>query len=179
MLLDINIIKEYFLLDIYDYFDGALHFYINIFVLLLGVAICVFCFVVTAYTRHTYAVYTQLLRHKAFDEANAKTIDELHLKPTSIIKNTLMRGNHFNKCIRRVGENSEINGTKAPIPKIDFSTEKFYIDTSVKVKNTEPPTYTSAIITSVIFVFVSVLLFLFMPDILALLSGYDMFNPSL
>ena len=175
MLLDINIIKEYFLLDIYDYFDGALHFYINIFVLLLGAAICVFCFVVTAYTRHTYAVYTQLLRHKAFDETSAKTIGELHLKPTAIIKNTLMRGNHFNKCIRRVGAENKNNGAPAPVQNIDFSTEKFYIDTSVRMKNIEPPSYTSAIIISVIFVFATVLLFMFMPDILALLSGINLF----
>ena len=175
MLLDINIIDEYFLLDIYDYFDGALHFYINIFVLMLGAAICACCFIVTAYTRHTYAVYTQLLRHKAFDEESAKTLAELHLKPTSIIKNTLMRGNHFNKCIRRVGAKNTDNGGTAQIEKIDFSTEKFYIDTSVKLKSTEPPSYTSAIVISVIFIFVTLLLFLFMPDILSFISGIKMF----
>lgn len=176
MLLDINIVKEYFLLDIYDYFNGALHFYINIFVLLFGVAISVCCFIVTAYTRKTYAVYTQLLRHKALDENSAKSLEELHLAPSAIIKSTLSRGNHFNKCIRRVGAANGTNSDKpTQLAEIDFSKDKFYIDTSVQFKNTEPPSYTSAIITSVIILFVSVLLFMFMPDILALLSGINLF----
>ena len=197
MFLSINIIKEYFLLDIYDYFDGALHFYINVFVLLLGVALAACCFIITAYTRKTYAVYTQLLRHKAFDLDSAKTLAELHLEPSGIIKSTLARGNHFNKCIRRAGakdadesdsdqplaqdsckKDTQSSGKPTPnqLQAIDFSKERFYIDTSVKFKNAEPPSYTGAIIFSLIFVFASVLLFMFMPDILALLSGINMFG---
>ena len=176
MLLEVNIVREYFLLDTYYYFDGALHFYINIFVLLLGLAISACCFIVTACTRTSFSVYTQLLRHKALDEQSAKTIAELHLKPNGIIKHTLLRSNHFNKCIRRVGVDANSNTQNQ---KIDFTKERFYIDTSVQLKSTEPPSYISAIVTSVIIVIASVILFIFMPDILTLVSGADMFGSVL
>ena len=173
MFLSINIFKEYFLLDIYDYFDGALHFYINIFVLLLGVTISACCFIITAYTRKTHAVYIQLMRHKAFGEDSAKTLEELHLEPSGIIKSTLARGNHFNKCIRRVASDGTDPKKDQPI---DLSKDKFYIDTTVNYKSAEPPSYTGAIVCSVIFIFISILVFMFMPDILSLLSGINMFG---
>ncbi len=173
MLLQSYTVKDYFLLDTYYFFDNALHFYINIFVLLLGVAISACCFIVTAYTRSSFTVYTQLLRHKALDEESAKTLDQLHLKPTGTIKHTLLRSNHFNKCIRRAGVDAE-NNPSARSEKIDFTKERFYIDTSVKLKSTEPPSYTSAIITSAIIIVVSVILFWCMPDILELISGVNM-----
>ena len=171
MLLKVNIVKDYFLLDTYYFFDNALHFYINIFVLLLGLAISACCFIITAYTRNSFSVYTQLLRHKALDEQSAKTLEELHLQPTAIIKHTLIRNNHFNKCIRRAGVDANSNTSDQ---KIDFTKERFYIDTSVKLKSTEPPSYASAIITSAIIIVVSVILFWCMPDILELISGVNM-----
>ena len=162
--------EMYLLLDLYNYTEGAFHFhfYINIFVLLLGVAMCACTFIATAFMRKTSAVYVQLLRNKAFDEQSAKTVEELNIKPGVIIKSTLMRGNHFNKCIRRVGAKIDKN-TPVSMQKIDFATEKFYIDTSVKFKNPVPPSYVSAVIISAIIALFTIILFLLMPDILELL----------
>ena len=105
--------------------------------------------------------------------ANTTTARRKKNKPTGTIKHTLLRSNHFNKCIRRAGVDAE-NNPSARSEKIDFTKERFYIDTSVKLKSTEPPSYTSAIITSAIIIVVSVILFWCMPDILELISGVNM-----
>ncbi len=131
-----KIVYEYFFINLKDYPNINIDFEINVFLLILTVALSV-CFFISTYYRHgMQRIMKQLARFGAKDEETAKTLGELGLGKAAVIKYALSRENRLTRIVGRVGEPKytyeeyiELEKKKGGIPreKIDFSTARFYI----------------------------------------------------
>lgn len=169
-----EMIEDYFFLNVNEYFDGV-NFPINLFIISISIGICIAIFFITAHNRYTYLITKQLLRHEARDEESAKTLSQMHISPSMMLKSALSRHGQLTLMVKRVlAEPAEEQ--KSQNEKIDFSTARFYlgaenIDRARRINEGTAPTYFHAILFSVMIIAIAVILSLFMPEILSLLSG--------
>lgn len=165
--------KKYFLLDLDEYFDG-ISFPINLFILSISVGVCIAIFFITAHNIYTYNILRQLIRHNAMNTESAKTLNELHVKPSFMLRSALSRHGQLTMMVKMACEQESEEKTKKH--KIDFSIAKFYlsaenIDRAKRISEGTRPTYIHAALFSLFVLSLSVFLSLFMPEILAFLSG--------
>jgi len=131
-----NLLEDIFLLNLKDYSNIGVDFYINIFLLVLFVCIGVGCFVFNGYRNAMHILIKQLVRHGAKSESEAKTLKALGLSSSYLVKRCLSGNGQISRIVRRVGEKTytyeeyvklERRG-ELKAERIDFSTAAFYLD---------------------------------------------------
>jgi len=99
-----NFIKDFVFLNLSQYENFGLSFPLGLFLILLSVGVCSISFYLNYYKSSTSALYKQLLRHEATCEANAKTLKELRLFDSLILRRSLSRGGELTSIVKRAGE---------------------------------------------------------------------------
>ena len=99
----------------------------------------------------------------------------MHISPSMMLKSALSRHGQLTLMVKRVLD-EPAEEQKSQNEKIDFSTARFYlgaenIDRARRINEGTAPTYFHAILFSVMIIAIAVILSLFMPEILSLLSG--------
>ena len=97
-------IKNYFLVDLADYFDIGTSFYINVCVLAIFIAYVGVVLFTSYYRKAMYFSVKQLLRHGADSEESAKTLAEIGLGENRAVKRLLSREGQLTNVVCRVGE---------------------------------------------------------------------------
>lgn len=179
-----NFIKDFVFLNLSQYENFGLSFPLGLFLILLSVGVCSISFYLNYYKSRTSALYKQLLRHEATCEANAKTLKELRLFDSLILRRSLSRGGELTSIVKRAGEikptyeeyieKSSKRGYKPE--KIDFNEARFYIeegkeDKAKRLLEQSSPAVWKPILLSAVFAAVLVLLALFLPDLLTVINN--------
>ena len=129
-------LKDLFLLNLNEYPNININFPIIIFFFTFTVALAVLFFVFNERNMNSVNLVKQLLRHEAYTEESAKTLNELKIKDGYIIKNILSQSTgKLASIVCRVGDTkmtyeqymiaSKQKGYKKE--KIDFTSAKFFI----------------------------------------------------
>ena len=172
-------IKEFFFLNLSDYPNIAIDFPIGIFIIILAFLICLGCFYINYYKMYTMNILKQLIRHKAYDEENSKTLADLRL--TDFVYKYILRTNsgRTSSLIKRQGEVkmtyeeyialSKKKGYKED--KIDFSSAKFYIPAerasdAKHMVDTDSSSHLKPILLTVMVIALLVCLTMLVPEIL-------------
>ena len=169
----------------YDYFLCNLKNYVGVdfpitavmFAITLGLVIATF--LVYFKNKSILHALKRLYKHKCMDKESAQTIEELHLTKRHAILYMLKNQSMLSHYVRRVGEEeytyeSYLENKKAPLPKVDFSVARFYLDpnyfTRAKaiIDRGEEP-ISRPILSAILFLVVFVILMFMMPSILSLL----------
>ena len=132
-----NIWNDIILLNLKDYENIGVDFYINIFFFVLAVFICISFFVIEHKRGCMRLTVKQLMRHNAEGEESAKTLFELGISSRSI-KRALSTDTRLSKIVKRVGAHEYTyeeyvklsKEKKLKKEKIDFTTARFYINKS-------------------------------------------------
>ena len=179
-----NYIDNFLMLNTKDFFPDGIDFYINICLLLIVAAICVFSFVFY-YLRYSAAtVIKKLLRHEATTSEKARTISSLGLKLTFGIKSAL-RGKAGYKSIIVTDDRKEytyeeyvaLQKSKGFKDKdVDFATARFYIAPNMaphakSIADKDLTGIFTPILTCVLMVAVFVCISLIMPEILRFITA--------
>ena len=178
-------IKNYFLLDLADYFDIGGSFYINAMLFILFAAFIGAMLVTNHYRRAMHLTVKQLYRHRAFDADSAKTLIEIGLQQNRTVKRFLSRDGQLKAVVCRVGERrytyeeylEAVKGGKMPDDKIDFSSARFYLldKDSPRVRRIFDGYNVGAVQSAayaVLYLAIFVGVSLVMPEILAGIAGF-------
>ena len=127
---------KFFLINLKDYPNIKIDFPINAFLFFLAVAICVASIVITLYRAGLQKLLKQLTRLHAQDENNARTLAELGLEKSFIVRLALSREGRLTRLVGRVGETVltyeealalSKEKKKSRPERINFATARFYI----------------------------------------------------
>jgi hypothetical protein len=132
--------ESFFLLNLKDYANIRIDFYINIFLLFAFVALGAAFFYINYYRGCMALTVKQLIRHGAESEKTAKTLSELGIKGHKGVMSLLKRDGQLTKVVSRVGatkytyeEYVRLEKEKKLVrEKIDFSSARFYLNESEK-----------------------------------------------
>ena len=145
-----NFFENYISLNLKDYPALGFNFEINKFLIFLSLGLCIAC-VFISYTQSTIAIFIKkLIRTEAFSEENAKTLSELGLGESKILKKLIMKDSGAIKKavsvlgIKKLTYEEYVEAEKAKkeakkrgesgtsgsvsLVSIDFSSAKFYIN---------------------------------------------------
>lgn len=172
-------IKQLFFLNLYDYEHIKFRLPVGMIVTFMAVALCAATFFITYRKRYMYVFCSQLLRHNADSEENAKTLKELRLADYGALKRALSRSGQLTYMIKRVNavmptyEEARAKGFK--YEKIDFASERFYIDSESveKVKeiaNYSYPAWWKPVVASVAILVVFSVFLICLPKLLELID---------
>ena len=128
--------NDFFWLNLKNYENIKLDFPINAFLFFLAVSIAVSSIIITLYRAGLQKLIKQLTRLLAQDEKNARTLAELGLEKSFIVRLALSREGRLTRLVGRVGEtvltyeeavrlSKEKKRTRPE--RIDFATARFYI----------------------------------------------------
>ena len=163
-----QMIEEYLLLNLDKYFD-KLDFPINLFILAITIGACVATFSVTVHKRYTAALVRGLIRHNAFDEESAVTLERLHITPSLPMKAALLRHGQLTDMVAFVTTDEEI--TKDNLHKIGLYIKANRSDRAHRISEGLVPGYISAAVACFLFISIALALVILMPEILTFLSG--------
>ena len=180
-----KIIYDFFLINLKDYPNINIDLEINVVLLFVSIAIAVCAVVITLYRSALQRAIKQLTRLGATDEASARTLAELGMEKSWILKMALSREGRLTRIIGRVGEKrytyeeyAELSRKKGGIKdeRIDFATAEFYVrpERADDAKNIIENYGTSMLRTAlycVLVLAVYVCIALMMPAILSLIDG--------
>ncbi|MBQ7363118.1 MAG: hypothetical protein IJW48_01565 [Clostridia bacterium] len=130
-----NVWNNIILLNLRDFENISVDFYINIFLFFLALAI-VACAFVFEYSRGVmHVAVKQLLRHGALGEGEAKTLSKLGLADNKMVKLFLSRDTRLSKLLSRVGAPDVKyedfvkmkRAEQKELFRVDFSKDRFYI----------------------------------------------------
>lgn len=179
-----KIFYDFFFLNLKDYPNINIDFEINVFLLFIAIAVCAAAVIVTLYRSSLQKIIKVLSRLEAKDEESARTLGEMGLEKSLILKMALSREGRLTRMIGRVGETrytyeealelSKKKGYKHE--KVDFATAQFYIraDRADEAKNIIENYGTSMLRTvlyCVLVIAVYVCCLFFMPEILNLIDS--------
>ncbi len=124
------------LLNLRDFENIGINFYINIFLFFVALAIALYALFFEYYRGVMQLTVKQLLRHDAIDKDGARMLSELGLEKSRFVKLFLSSGSGRKKIVSRIGEpeveyDKFVKMKKAEQKKlfhIDFPTERFYIN---------------------------------------------------
>lgn len=130
-----EVLKECFSVNLKDYDKLAINLEINKVILVAFIAFILGDILFNLYRSSIKLTVTQLARHNAKSEDNAKTISEIGLAKNRIVKWMLSRENLLTKIVGRKGEKkygyeeykSLSNKERKEICKFDIDTAEFYI----------------------------------------------------
>lgn len=135
-----EVIKRCFNINLNDYEN--INFDLEINKVIAGASIVLMIAIVLFHIRrgNIRNAVMQLIRHGAFSEENAKTVKELGVEGSSIIKALLSGDNQLTKVVARVGEKQYSyeeyvkldKKEKEAIDLVDFEVERFYVREGMK-----------------------------------------------
>ncbi len=177
------IYKQYFLINLKDYPNIGLDFYITIFISCFALALIVTTIFVNYKRSKIELLMRQLTRHNAKSEESAKTLSELKLD-TKVFRYLLSKENgQLGVMVSRVGETKptyeeymksiKTKGYKEE--KIDFALARFYIKESgkeraEKVLEMGAPSVLNTLLFCILIVALYVCLTFLMPGILTYIN---------
>ena len=131
----IKAFKECFSTNLNEYDKIGIDLEINKVVVGLAVAMIIGIIFFNTYRQNMKIMVSQLIRHGAKSEENAKTLSSLGLGKSVLIKRMLSRDNLLTKIVARKGEKrygyEEYVGfskeEKKALERVDFDTAEFYI----------------------------------------------------
>ena len=178
-------IKNCLMVDLADYFDIGMHFYINLFLLAIFIAFIGVSFATNHFRRSMYIAVKQLSRHNAVSEESAKTLSEIGLKDNKTVKRFLSGDSQLTAVVLRVGEKRYTYEEylaaqkKGQIPKetVDFKTARFYLSEKAmprvkRIMNSYNVSTVQSVVFAILILFVYVGVSIIVPDILAMLGGF-------
>lgn len=179
-----KIIYDFFFLNLNEYSNINVDFQINIALFAIAIGICVAAIAITLYRSSLQKIIKQLTRFEAKDEASARTLAELGLEKSLILKMALSREGRLTRMIGRVGEVkytyeeyialSKEKGFRHE--KVDFTVAQFYIrddkqdDARNIIENYGASIY-RALLYCVLVIALYVCLMIFMPEILTVINN--------
>ena len=163
-----QLVKDYLFLNINTYFEDF-DFQINLFILAITLGSCIATIGVTAHKRYTVALLRGLIRHNAFDEESAVTLQKLHINPSFLMKSSLLRHSQLTDMVSFVSTDKEI--TTSNLHKIGLYVKADRSDRARRISEGLVPSYVSSVIVCAVLIIVSLALVILMPEILSLLSG--------
>lgn len=181
-----KLLYDFFFLNLKDYPNIGIDFEINVFLLVLTLALCVSFFFVNHHRSMMQTIVKQLTRHEATDEDSAKTLTELGLGRAFVLKWALSRPGLLTRIIGRVGEKSytyeeyvALSKKKGGLKeeKIDFNEARFYIresgaERAKLILENYGTSLPRAILYCVLFLVLYVCIALSMPEILSLIDSW-------
>jgi len=171
-------------LNLSEFENFGINFPIGAFLVLFTITLCMAVFIYNYKKRYTATLIKQLIRHNAINEESAKTLKELHLDSSRVLKIALSRSGQLTYIVKSAGDNrpsyeeyvaqSRKRGFKGK--KINFDEVKFYIPSSridkakhtVETSNTE---WWRPMLVSFILIAVLAILSVFLPDILQTINS--------
>ncbi len=177
---------DFFFLNLNSYENIGINFYINIFLLVLTLALSVAFFAVNIHRQTTQLIVMQLVRNKANGEESAKTLTELGMMKSFFVRWTITRSSVLRGVVARVGEVSYTYDEYVALTKkkggfkeekIDLETAKFYIksegaDRAQQIIETYGTSMVRCVLYCVFFLAIYICLSLCMPEILSLINGW-------
>ena len=178
-----SFIKDFLLLDLNQFENFGIYFPIGAVFSLMALAFSVAVFISNYHKRYTTQLLRQLIRHKAFDEDSAKTLNALRVDKLLGLKSALTRNGQLTYMVRRVGETKQTYEEYVAMSKkrghkdekIDFDDARFHIDpqridrAKRLVETTNAEWWRPAIMALVI-IAIWVVAALFLPDLLEALN---------
>ena len=174
---------DIFILNAKDYLDTSCDIPINIIVMIVALALCAASFLINLHKSYTVSIIKALLRKEATSEENAKTLSDLHLGDSFMLKRALSRNGQLTKIVKRAGyreptyeEYMASLKEKKKQEKIDFSVAKFFIcedsiDRAKNIRDKENPTVLRTLLVCLFIVAIAVCVMMLMPSILTLISN--------
>jgi hypothetical protein len=176
--------KDFLLLNLNEYENFIFSFPIGAFIFFLNIALVASLFLYYYNKKATCAFLRGLLRHGAVGKSKAVTLKKLHLDGSFLLKSILSKKSGLIKRLTaRVGEKSltyEEHLAKAKEKgyreeKIDFSTAAFYIKEDCKEKaedeiSRNDVSILTPIVFSVVIAIITVLLMIYLGDILSFIN---------
>ena len=177
-------IKDCLRLNLGDYENIGIDLEINKLILIIMLAFSIGTVILSLYRGNIRLVIMQLIRHAALDEDSAKTLGQIGLKNSKIIKWMLKGDNLLTKIVRRRGEvrysyeeYMEMKKAKK-LNKVKFNVdeESFYIDPDKRERaDTIVEKYESSIqhtALSILFVIaIGICIILVMPGLLNVINS--------
>ena len=168
---------EYFLCNLKTYIGVDFPISAVFFCLTLGLIAATF--LVHFKDKSIHHALRRLYKHGCMDAESAQTVEELHLAKRHAICYMLKNKSMLSHYVRRVGEEeytyeSYLENKKAPLPKVDLSTARFYLDATYFARakgiidRGEQP-ISKPILSSLLFFVVYLILLFTMPSILSVL----------
>lgn len=168
-----EIIKDYLFLNL-DYYIDGIDFQINLFLASIAIGICIACVIITVKRRNMGSIIGRLMRHEAYDEGSAKTLDELKIKKSFLVRRSLSARGQLTAIVACVGGYPfEHAGSTA---KLDLEGARFYIseagrDRATRINGQQPPSYLNTVLGCILVILVFGIIMLFVPDILSFITG--------
>ena len=166
-----NFWNDVVLLNLNKFENIGIDFYINIFLFVLALVICIFGVFLEFSRGVMFTTVKQLLRHEAFNKDSAKTLSELGLSKSKFVARAFTSTSRLKKLVHRVGEiqisyDDYIKLDKKKrreLDRIDFENERFYIsDENIDTAKRIYSTYNVSVLRIVLFcVLVFILYFAF------------------
>lgn len=178
-----NFYKDHFLINLNEYPNIDIDFQISLFLLWITIGVLL-ATILVSYSRASMSLMIKrLIRHNAYDENSAMTLNELKINSLGV-KILLMNSSPLTKIVKRVGEKTytyeeykELTKNKNfKEEKIDFAAARFYVrDESMNrakhIAESNSPTILSTALVSLLIVSIYICLLLLMPEILTLLNN--------
>ena len=172
-------LKKCFAINLSDYDNINFSLEINKVVLGTCIALIVGIIVLNLTRSNMRLMITQLTRHKATGEESAKTLRELGLADSRIVKRLLSGNNTLSKTVARVGEvkydyetyKAMDKKARAEAEKIDFESARFYIKESEVtrasfISERYTSTVTGTVLASALVAILGICVIISMPGIL-------------
>ena len=130
-----HIFNNIILLNLNEFDNIGIDFYINLFFFFLALVVIAVAFVYEYSRGVMHLMVKQLIRHEANDKDSAKKLSDLGLHSNRVLKFMLSRNAELRKIVKRLGE-PEIDyegflklsaEDRKKVFSIDFETEAFYI----------------------------------------------------
>ncbi len=184
-----SFLKDIITLNAKDFLPTEMNIYVNVAVFITAFALCCASFIINYHKSYTLLLIKQLLRRNAISDENAKTLRELHLENSRVIKSALNTRGQLTSIVKMQGYKAPTyeeyvasqrvkkrKDRKEKEEKIDFSTARFFIpseqiDRAKRFQEKENPTLWRTALICVFIIALSVCIALLMPEILRLLNN--------
>lgn len=174
-------LEKYLFLNLGYYFDG-LDFNINIFLLAIALGMCIACVLVTVNKRNMTLIIKQLIRHEAYDENSAKSLDEIKIQKSFKVRSSLSHIGQLTHIVKVCGGypfEKKSEGKDKKEEKLNFDTARFYIceagrDRAMRITEQKEPSYLNTVLGCILIMMIFVSITLLVPEILYLITGLSL-----
>ena len=162
-----NFWNDVVLLNLNEFENIGINFYVNIFFFFLAVAICVAAVIYDYKRNQAYLLVKQLIRHKATSEESSKKLNELGLDNFRM-KRFVTSGYIVSRVVKFVGKEEysyeeyvKMNkAARKKAEKIDFSTVSLYIsEENMPTANKIVAEYRASVVRLLVFALLVVLVY--------------------
>ena len=179
-----KILKECFSINLNDYDNIGINLEINKVIFGAVVALIIGVIFLDLYRTNIKLMVTQLTRHNAKNEDDAKTLSAIGLNNNKIIKWLLTKENFLTKIVKRKGEKkfgyeeykALSKKERIAAEKFDMETAEFYIkedksDLAAGVMEKYGASVQSTAMTCILIVIISICVIACMPEILEIINN--------